>query len=343
MRGEIVCRTQESMKKVKKLLVLFLFLLPATSFPAYFHQSTFLMGTVVEIKVQDKGKDVNTLKEVVKETFNFIKEKSLPFDIYSESSEINRINSLPPGKRWKLSPEFKEILEKSFIISQQTEGSFDITVLPLVELWGFYKTHLQTPPSREEIRKMKELVDYRNLELLPTGEIYKKKKGVRITLSGIAKGWIVDESIQFLHRKGIESALVNAGGDLRVYGKEWRIGVQDPRSPQSLLGVIKLYKGALATSGDYQKFWIYKGKRYHHILDPHTGYPASSGVISATVLSSFCYRADALATALVVKGEEGLKWIEKSKEEEAILVKEEKRFRRLIFSSGMRKYFGEVP
>ncbi|NOZ64208.1 MAG: FAD:protein FMN transferase [Caldiserica bacterium] len=214
---------------------------------------------------------------------------------YNERSEISRINNAKAGSKIKVSPVTARVIEQSLEISRLTGGSFDITVLPLVKLWGFFKKQRNTPPSPSDIEKTLPQVGYYYLQVLPSGEVVKWQEGVQITLAGVAKGFIVDEGIRFLKKRKIRAALVNAGGDLRAYGKKWRIGVQDPRDRTKIVGVITIKEGAVATSGDYERFWTYRGKRYHHIIDPRSGYPADSGIISATVISPDCLRADALA------------------------------------------------
>ena len=325
------------MGRIIWIFSLFLSLSLPPLYGARIQENIVLMGTTVQIILEDGSKREEKLREILGNTVAYLTTLSERLSVYSSRSEVAFFNQAPVNEEIKVSSLLYSLLEASREISRQTKGSFDITVFPLVKLWGFYKKERKVPPSLEEILSLLPRVGYYYLELLPGGGVI-KKKDVQIDLSGIAKGFIVDSGIEFIRRQKVKAALINAGGDLRVYGKRWRIGVAVPRNPRGVLGVITLREGAVATSGDYQKFWEYKGKRFHHIIDPRSGYPAESGIISATVLSPQCWRADALATALVVGGEEGLEWLKKK--EEALLVKEENL--EIVMSKGMKKYFQKL-
>ena len=324
-------------KKVMRVIFLILLLLPSFHlFPSTLSERFLSMGTIVEIKIKGSFKKPE-LRSIMRDTRAYMESLSILLNSYDPRSEVSRINNATEGEKVKVSPLTYDILKDSIEMSRLTEGSFDITVLPLVSLWGFFKKGRKIPPSSSEIEKVIPEIGYYYLKIFPSYEVMKQKEGVKITLSGIAKGYIVDKAIDFLKRERIESALVNAGGDLRVFGKRWRIGVANPRNPEKVVGIINLREGAVTTSGDYRKYWIYKGKRYSHIIDPLTGYPSSSGVISATVISPNCWRADALATALVVRGEEGFSWL--GKKESALLIKEKEGKIQLIYSPRMKRYF----
>ena len=320
-----------------RIVSLFLLLsLSFQSFTATLSERFLLMGTAVEIKVSGRERK-ETLHSILRNTRFYMESLALLLSSYNSQSEISRINEAKANTKIEVSPVTSYIIKESLEISRLTGGSFDITVFPLVKLWGFFKEQRNTPPPSSKIEALLPDVGYYYLKVLPSGEVVKLKDEVKITLSGIAKGFIVDEGIRFLKERKITTALINAGGDLRVYGKRWKIGIADPRGSRRVIGVITIKEGAVATSGDYQRFWIYKGKRYHHIINPRTGYPASSGIISATVISPDCMRADALATALIVKGEKGFSWL--NDKESALLIKEENGKIQLISSPNMKKYF----
>ncbi len=318
------------------LFSLLLLLFSFSTFAGTLAERFVLMDTGVEIKVSSPGRE-KTLIPIIKDARVYMESLAIVLSSYNERSEVDRINNAKVGSKVKVSPVTAQVIKQALAISRLTGGSFDITVLPLVNLWGFFKKQRKMPPSPAAIEKILPHVGYYYLQVLPSGEVVKWQEGVQITLAGIAKGFIVDEGIRFLQKRKIRAALINAGGDLRVYGKRWRIGVQDPRDRTKIVGVITIKEGAVATSGDYERFWTYKGKRYHHIIDPRSGYPADSGIISATVLSPDCLRADALATALVVKGRDGFSWL--NKKEGALLMKEEAGELKFIVSPGMEKYF----
>jgi thiamine biosynthesis lipoprotein len=159
----------------------------------------------------------------------------------------------------------------------------------------------------EEIKETLNLVNFRNLKILYGGQISLRKKGMNIDLGGIAKGYAVDRAFAILQGLGYRNLVVNAGGDLRVGGSKpegpWSIGVQHPRDPEKIMARISVSDIAVATSGDYEKFFIHQGSRYHHILNPKNGFPAE-GCQSVTVLHKEATTADALATAVFVLGPE---------------------------------------
>jgi thiamine biosynthesis lipoprotein len=190
-----------------------------------------------------------------------------------------------------------------------TGGAFDISIRPVLELYDFIH-HNAVPPTQEALRERVVLRGLANLELRTTADHrYRmgKKDEIRLAVGGIAKGYGVDQAIKTLQSCGITHAVINAGGDLYCLGdragKSWRIGIQHPRKPSEVIAVVALRDQAVATSGDYQRYFIHQGERYHHILDPVTGRPAKSSQ-SATVIAETVEVADALATASFVLGSE---------------------------------------
>lgn len=163
------------------------------------------------------------------------------------------------------------------------------------------------PPEIEEVRETLNFVNFRNLKTHHGGRVSLRKMGMAIDLGGIAKGYAVDRAFELLKSLGYRNLVVNAGGDLRVGGSKpdgpWSIGIQHPRDPGKIMARISVSDTAVATSGDYEKFFIHQGKRYHHILNPKTGFPAE-GCQSVTILAKDATTADALATALFALGPE---------------------------------------
>jgi thiamine biosynthesis lipoprotein len=206
--------------------------------------------------------------------------------------------------------------------SRKTDGAFDITVAPLVELWGFF-TDEPRLPSPEEVRENLALVGYERVAL-EDGKLVKLVHGTRIDLGGIAKGYAVGEGIAALETRGITSALIDAGGDIYALGRRgddlWKVGIRSPRG-EELLGYIEVEDLAVMGSGDYERFFMKDGVRYHHILDPSTGYPAMQ-VTGVTVVYPDPMMADAWATALFVAGpEKGIALAESEPDLETIMVK----------------------
>jgi thiamine biosynthesis lipoprotein len=189
----------------------------------------------------------------------------------------------------------------------QTKEAFDIRIGPLVDLWGF-ATENPAIPNEEEIAKAKSLSTEGGI-FVAGQSVMLGKKGMKLDLSGLAKGYAVEMAAEAIADQGIQSAIIEAGGDLKVVGSrdkkgsKWHIGVRHPRNPDQFWGVLDIMSGSVATSGDYENFFEQDGKRYHHILDPKTGYPADK-CVSVTVWGEKAMQCDALATALFVLGPE---------------------------------------
>ncbi|OIN98311.1 hypothetical protein AUJ66_01225 [Candidatus Desantisbacteria bacterium CG1_02_38_46] len=283
-----------------------------------YKETRLLMGTMVEITIRDNEARA---KDAADKAFKKIEELEKILSVYRKDSEISTLNRT--GKV-NPSPEFMQVIKESIRAGDITEGAFDITVAPIVSLWGFgppsnvgqtFRSAKNNPPAEKEIKKALALVNYKNIVIDEKNNlIYFKKKGMQVNLGGIAKGYAVDRAIDVLKKEGIKKAIINAGGDLYAMGITWRIGIKHPRK-EGILKTIVLKNKTIATSGDYEKFFIgtYEGKKkqFHHIFDPRTGYPAQ-GCISATVIAPACTTADWLSTGVFVLGpEKGLTLLKK--------------------------------
>ncbi len=262
------------------------------------------MGTMIEIILM--GDDEEGANKAALQAFQEIKRIQTLMSPWIDSSDVTRINR-SAGKEWvKVSPETLEVIKKAKEISELSEGGFDITVAPLVDLWRKAREK-KTPPSMEDVTKKLDLVNFKRIGIDTKGKVFLEKEGMAIDLGGIAKGYAVDKAFNVLRSLGYKDLIVNAGGDLRVGGTKnnqpWSIGIQNPREPESILTRIPLSEVAVATSGDYQKFFIYQGRRCHHICDPKTGFP-TDGCQSVTIITKDCVAADGLATAVFVLGAE---------------------------------------
>jgi thiamine biosynthesis lipoprotein len=223
-------------------------------------------------------------------------------------------------------PQILEIINKSLEVSRVSAGAFDISCAPLVDIW---KKAIQskTAPDKQEIRKALSLVGWKDVSVnTKTGEVKFKRKGMSIDLGGIAEGFTVDKAVKKLRQAGINSALINAGGDIYCLGSNagqpWRVGVAHPRKTDSVMQVYNLVDKAITTSGDYEQYFSVDKKRFSHIIDPRTGYPVDNGICSVTVVAPDCTTADALATTIFVLGEEeGMKLAEKFKVDEVKIIK----------------------
>ena len=268
-------------------------------------ESSFMMGTVVEITVEHK--DTAKARRIIGQAIHEGKRIEKLLDVYDENSEVSKINHRAGIEGVKVSDDVCQVIEKALYYGKLSGGAFDITIEPLLELWGFGKGEKRIP-GKEEIERVLPLIDYRKVAVNRQGKTVKLiEKGMKINLGAIAKGYIVDRMVSFMKENGIEMALVNAGGDIYASGSpkgttSWKIGVRNPRNSQGVKEIISIRDRGIATSGDYEKYFLMNGKRYSHIIDPRTGYPAS-GVISVTVIAETAQAADALATALFVLGE----------------------------------------
>jgi thiamine biosynthesis lipoprotein len=262
------------------------------------------MGTVIEITLI--GDHEEKTDKAALQAFQEIKRMEHLMSSRVESGDVFRINQ-SSGKEWvRVSPETIQVIKKAQEVSELSRGGFDITVGPLTELWRKAREK-KIPPSAEEVKEKLDLVNFKNIKIDRDGKVFLEKKGMAIDLGGIAKGYAVDRVFDVLRSLGYTNFIVNAGGDLRVGGTKnnqpWSIGIQNPRDPQKLLARISVSDMAVATSGDYEKFFIYERKRYHHIFDPKNGFP-TEGCQSVTIATKDCITADGLATAVFVLGPE---------------------------------------
>ena len=202
-----------------------------------------------------------------------------------------------------------------------------MTVRPLVVLWGFRDGKLNIP-SESELEEAMKVVSYRNITIDENaGTVKYLREGVHVDLGAIAKGYAVDRAVRILQDGGVKSAMVDIGRNIRLIGtkpggKKWRIGVQDPRDTEQLLGVLELQDESTATSGDYEKFFILDGKRVGHIIDARTGKPAE-GICGVTIVAADAAAADALSTAVFVLGsQDGLELLRNTHGVEGIIAVE---------------------
>lgn len=245
--------------------------------------------------------------------------------IYDSASIISKINrNLPVG----INENFEDIFNRSMKISEETGGAFDITVGPLVNAFGFGAKNERIVIDSSRIDSIKTLVGYKRVRISEKSVI-KDDPRIQIDFNAIAQGYSVDLVANFLQSKGIHNYLVEIGGEVVAKGlkeghKNWMVGIEKPlenNENRDLKAKVKLIDRALATSGNYRKFYIENGIRYSHTIDPHTGYPVKHSLLSASVFASNCTDADAYATSFMVMGLEKTKaFLEKHKELDAYLI-----------------------
>lgn len=220
------------------------------------------------------------------------------------TSEVAKINEVGGGK---LSFDTADILRKAMDIYALTDSAFDVTVYPLVEAWGFYSGEYAIPSDSEISTRLSHVgsdMIYLEGETLRFGS-----PGMAVDLGGIAKGYASDRVAELLLEQGIASALVSLGGNVLAYGSKpdgnpWRVAVQNPNEQDGFLGVLDVINLSVITSGGYQRFFEKDGRTYHHIIDPQTGWPSDSDLVSVTIVSEDGMLADGLSTALFVMGSE---------------------------------------
>lgn len=246
---------------------------------------------------------------------------------FRPGSEISRINRSAGIKCERLSGDTYEVLSRAIEFSRYCQGLFDVTIGPSVTLWNNGRDTCK-PPEDSRIRQVLPLVDYTDLLLDPCKKTAGLQKiGQSIDLGGIGKGFAGDKFLEVFKKYGVSSAFTNIGGNVAALGTKpdgspWRVGIQHPRQENSLIGLVSVADKAVVTSGDYQRYFIgSNGKRHHHILNPSTGYPAESGLVSVTVVADSSTAADALSTILFVAGmEKGLSLLERFNGAEAIII-----------------------
>jgi thiamine biosynthesis lipoprotein len=251
------------------------------------------------------GKDRSLARNAVQKAQNEIERIESLLWQGNSSSTIFQFNRSHSGIM--VDRETFEFISRAKSYAHMTAGALDISIQTVLELYDFNRQDA-APPTDEALGERLALTGLANLEFLATEDHrYRmgKKNEIRLAVGGIGKGYAVDQAINTLKACGIKHAVINAGGDLyclgNKFGKSWRIGVQHPRKPNEVIEVMALRDQAIATSGDYQRYFIHRGERYHHILDPVSGKPARSSQ-SATVIAGTTEKADALATASFVLG-----------------------------------------
>ncbi len=293
------------------------------------------MGTRVAITVVGTSMSDGEIRAVIDRAFETIAEVDEKLTSYDRGSELSKLN------REKVledpSSMIVENMKKALSYSRLTSGAFDVTVQPILELYDHTFNELGRPPTEEEIDEAATPVDYRKVSVsdnrITIGE------NQEVTLGGIAKGYAVDRAVAVIEEAGIENAIVEAGGDLRVLGRktpeqDWHIAIRSPTETSSFLARLRVPDLAVVTSGDYERFYD-EERRYHHIINPKTGRSATE-LISATVVCPTAFEGDVLSTTVFVLGlEKGLELVESMDDVEALIVT---RSNRVVESSGFSKY-----
>ncbi|MGV7221859.1 MAG: FAD:protein FMN transferase [Nitrospinales bacterium] len=301
-------------------------------------RTQLLMGTLAQITISVPSSPESLT--AIDKAFDEIKRIENLLSSHRNTSEVSQINKNAGGKYISVSAETVYLIQEGIRWGKFSDGIFDITIGPLIKLWNFEGGQNIVPDS-DSLRKTISLVNYNNIQI-DGNNVRLNTPGMALDMGGIAKGYAVDRAIEVLKKSGVKGAIINAGGDLMAYGTRsakdsWVIGLQHPRKLEEIsasFAAENTYIGtAVATSGDYQKFFMVGDNRYSHILDPHTGL-SNKNIISATVTAPSVMQADILATIVFILGpDKGKEFLKKLDGVEAMWInKEEEK----IFTEGFQ-------
>jgi FAD:protein FMN transferase len=273
--------------------------------PDVIHRSHRAMGTMITISAwtADQAGALQAFDAAFRE-FDRLEEL---LTVWRETSDVSHINQAAGREAVHVAPDTMEVLRRGIEGGEMTGGKFDITFGALAGVWKFDQDQDNTIPSAAERRRRAALVDYRQLKLDPAaGTAFLKRAGMRVHLGGIGKGFAVDRATALLRQRGLTDFMVQAGGDLYVAGRHgdrpWRVGIRDPRGgPETFFASVALTDATFSTSGDYERYFMHDGHRYHHILDPDRAEPATL-CRSVTVMAPDATMADVLSKGVFILG-----------------------------------------
>lgn len=271
----------------------------------------YMMGTNVEVKAVHP--DITVAKKGIYYAFREIERIDKLLGYKGDGSDVVQVNANAGERPVKVTDETFQLLVRTQAHSKKYFGAFDITIGPVEELWGFNLDRAPGLPADTEIKKLLPLVNYQRLVLnakdttanLPV-------KGMKLDLGGVAKGYAIDRAVKILRQYDVQNFIIKAGGDMYVSGMKsptemWKIGIQHPRQTGELFAMMELKDCAISTSGDYERYFIKDGIRYHHILDPKTGYPSRQCKSVSVISRTSAEETDALSTTLFIMGAEKVK------------------------------------
>lgn len=294
------------------------------------------IGTVVSITLYGTD-DESTMDGV----FEILKEIDKDFSLTIDSSEINKINKNAYNSPVEINDDLINVIEDSLYYSKLSNGLFDISIEPLVALWGIGTEHAKVP-SDEELKSVLAMINYKNIHL-DNNMISFDENFTKLDLGAIAKGYAADRIVDYLKEKGVDRAIISLGGNVYALGSKsedasWRIGIQNPNEGRGdIIGSLSVSNKSVVTSGLYERYFEEDGIRYHHILNTKDGYPIDNEVLGVSILSNKSIDGDALSTITFILGvEEGLKLIETLDDVEAIFITKDSE---VYTSSGLKDIF----
>lgn len=280
-----------------------------------------IMGTQTSLAVVLPSEEAKRGRDILGSVEAELRRVEALMSTWIDESEISRLNAAPAGELVSLSTDSFEVLRVARRLFDQTGGAFDVTCRPLIERWRL-AGHEQELPTAEDLRERRQASDWSRIDLSGQGA-RKSRDTACVDLSGIAKGYAIDQALSVMQRSGAVGGLVEVGGDLRVFGvgpkgETWSVGIRSPLEDRAW-GQMGLQDGAVCTSGDYARYVEIDGQRYSEVIDPRTGRPAAPSS-SVTVVAGDAMTADAWATALTVLGPEGLELLPAGERIEALIV-----------------------
>ncbi len=298
----------------------------------------FALGTINKIEIESPRAE-----SLLKGSFAILDAVEAKMSRNIKDSEVSRINDMSGTSPVKVSAETYFVIKKGLELSALSDGSFDITIGPVVSLWGIGTDHARVPGT-VELKKALSLVNYKDVVLNDKARsVYLKRKGMSIDLGAIAKGWAADRVYRYLVDNDVEKGIINLGGNVFVIGRKsnkrkWHVGIQNPEKTRgNYLGILSVSDEAVVTSGKYERFFVYKGKKYHHIFNTFTGYPIENDLISVTIIGRDSITADGYSTVVFSLGlKRGMKLVEETPFIEAVIITGEQN---VYLSSGAKKIF----
>ncbi len=305
-----------------------------------YEDTQFLMGTVVTLRVYDKGKQA-----ALDDAFARIKTLARETTVNQKGSEVDAVNAQAGKRAVKVTPAIYRMVKYAKNYSEKSQGAFDLAIGPITSLW-----HIGFPdarkPSQAEIDAKLPLVNYKDVLLNDNKQtVYLKRSGMALDLGGIAKGFIADEVIKVLKKDHVSTAIVDLGGNIYVLGHspkqknaDWNVGIQDPKEARgTAIGTVPASNMTVVTSGIYERKLVVDGHTYSHLMNPKTGYPFDNNLMGVSIITKKSVDGDALSTATFDKGlKAGMAFIEKTGYAEAIFITKDKH---VYVSSGLKKDF----
>jgi thiamine biosynthesis lipoprotein len=308
------------MKTTLHLIYLLILLLPTCLNADWQKQEAAIMGTVITVELWHE--DDNLGKDEVEAIMGEMRRIDDLMSSYKPESELSTINAGAAKGPVTVSKELLGMIERALEYSDITSGAFDITYASAGQHYDYRNNK---KPDEAQLQAALPAINFRHVKIDQVASTVEfMHPGVRIDLGGIAKGYAVDRGMNMLQQAGITSALISAGGDTRVIGKRWdrpwHIGIRNPREEGSIVSMIPLENSAISTSGDYERYFVEDGVRYHHILDPKTG-TSTNEILSSSIIGQSATDTDALSTSVLILGvEKGMQLIDSISDTEAVII-----------------------